>query len=686
MRQNTSSPRSSLPFQCFHTCSAPHLASKTAVLFVRGANHNRLKISIVTFAQNEDHTNAMTYTGSCSGIHRFEAPLSADKSQNLLTYYFKIALTDEKSNVVDVVWYSSLGMSREPPLMQHCYSIELFDPHPQWALDSVFYQIFPDKFASSRGYFTVDGNRVQADAPIRNKDFEFVNIDETHCGGDLDGVAAMLPYIRSLGCDSIYLTPVFKSPSVHKFDTEDYDIVDPHFGGNGALKRLRTVALGYEMKIIMHGNFNHTGDSHPWFDRQERTGKGALRHKDSPYREMYTFTSEGEAYVSDNKANYPKLDYANYLTCHAIFDGPNSIVKKWIRSPYSIDGWVIDHASQIGDNGSAKNNLKRLSQICKSARSSHLDCLMLGQFGSDPRYAICSDGNVDGTINYTGFISPIRSFFGGVNLQGDPTPYTGEDLKRSCEEFSVGVSQQVKLCLINQLDNYKLPRFYDIIGADKYMYLSALACLFTWRGIPCLYQGDELGDVLDKYEVGPRGLIPFQALKDRHVSVNSNDVQSVITELSHLRRSNPAFSKGSMLFICAGGAYFGYIRLFENRFSIVLVNASRQQVKIEQGSMLFPLLAAIYMPEDCGSDDSADSGEDLLIPLSGRNVRRYDHGGGLEGLYDMLARETISVKSYGATRTSPEYEEKFLKELTQGKTITIPPRSTVIAGNIKKKA
>lgn len=687
MRQNTSSPRSSLPFQCFHTCTSPGMESTqnvNAVLFVRGANHSRLKISIVNFSSNEDHRNPMTYTGSCSGIHRFEAPLTADKSQNLLTYYFKIALTDKDGKITDVVWYSSLGMSREPPLMQHCYAIEMFNTHPQWALDSVIYQIFPDKFASSCGYFNVDGNKIDTDAPIKTKEFDLVNLDETHCGGDLDGVAAMLPYIRSLGCDTVYMTPVFKAPSVHKFDTEDYDMVDPHFGGNGALKRLRTVAYGYEMKIILHGTFNHTGDTHPWFDRQERTGKGALRHKDSPYREIYTFTSEGEAYVSDDKANYPKLDYSSYETCHSIYDGSNSIVKKWLRPPYGIDGWVIDDASQIGDNGTARNNIKRLTEICKSARNAHLDCLMLGQFGSDPRYAICSEGNVDGTINYTGFISPIRSFFGGINLNGDPTPYSGEDLRRCCEEFSVGVSQQVKLCLVNQLDNYKITRFYNIIDGDKYLYQAALACLFTWRGIPCIYQGDELGDVISKYSTGPRSMIPFKALRDRRASVNSNEVQSVITELAALRRSNPAFSKGSMLFFCAGGSYFGYFRLYANRFAMVLVNASKQQVKIEQGSALFPLLAAIYMPEDCGSDDTEDSGEDLLIPLSGRNVRRVDHGEGLEGLYDMLSREKLSVNAYGATRSSPEYEEKLLKELFAGKSLTIPPRSTVVVTNKNK--
>lgn len=684
MRQNTSSQRASLPFQCFHTCTAPGVDASNAELFVRGVNHSRLKIWIVSFSQNEDVKNPMTYSGSYSGIHRFVAPLNADKSHNLITYYFKIMLSDKDGVPVDVVWYSSLGMSREPPLRQHCYVIELFNTHPQWAMDSVIYQIYPDKFAASSGNFTVDGSKVNADSPVRLKDFEFVNLDETHCGGDLDGVATMLPYIRGLGCDTIYLTPIFKAPSVHKYDTEDYDVVDTHFGGNGALKRLRTVALGYEMKILLHGTFNHTGDSNPWFDRQEKTGKGALRHKDSPYREIYTFNSEGEAYVSDDKANYPKLDYSSYLTRHLIYEGENSIVKKWTRAPYGIDGWVIDDANQIGDNGNARNNIERLSAICNSARESHLDCLMLGHFGTDPRYALCSEGNVDGTINYTGFISPIRSFFGGINLNGDPTPYTGEDLRRTCEEFAVGVSQQLKLCLVNQLDNNSLPRFYDIIGGDKHLYQAALACLVTWRGIPCIYQGDELGDVISKYEVGPRSMIPFKALKDHHASVNSAETQTVITELTALRRSNPAFSRGTMIFISAGGAYFAYMRLYRDRFSIVLVNASRQQVKFEQGSILFPLLASMYMPEDCGSDNAEDSGEDLLIPLSGRNVRRYDHAEGLEGLYEMLGREKLAVYSYGATRTSKEFEEKFIKELIAGKNMTIPPRSTVIVSNLKK--
>ena len=681
MRQNTTSLRPCLPFQCFHTCAAPGQNHNSTVLFVRGANHQRLRIHLITFPQHEIVRTLMNYTGTSSGIHRFVTQINIDSGANLQRYAFKIALLNEEKQIIDVVWYSSLGMSRERPLLQHCFAYELFNTHPTWALDLILYEIFPDKFASSRGSFSVDGTKVDADGPIKPKTFEYVDLDEIHCGGDLDGVGDMLPYIRRLGCDGLYLTPIFKAHSVHKYDTEDYDMVDPHFGGNGALKRLRTLSLGYDVKIILHGTFNHTGDTHPWFDRQERTGKGALHHKDSPFREFYTFTSEGEPYCSDEKANYPKLDYSNYATCHAMFEGENSVIRKWTRPPYGIDGWVIDDASQVGDNGNARNNLKRLQQMCEAARHTHIDALMLGYFSSDARYAICNPGNVDGSINYTGFIGPIRAFFGGINLLGEPTPYTGEDLRRTCEEYAVGVSQQVKLCMVNQLDNDSLPRFRTIIGGDKYLYLAALAVLYTWRGIPCIYQGDELGDVIDNYEIGPKSLIPFKALQNHRASPNSADIQTCITELAAMRRENSAITRGTMVFINAGGAHFAYIRIYDNRFSIVFVNAARTQIKVEQGSMLFPLLAAMYLPEDCHEDDAEDSGESLLIPLSGRNVRRIDHGEGLEVLYEMLSRENLSVRCYGATRTNEEFEKKFLKELTSNKHITIPARTTVIVNN-----
>lgn len=689
MRQNTSSPRACLPFQCFHTCTAPGQDHRTAVLFARGAAHRRLRVNLVTFPQHEPVRVIMNYGGSSSGIHRFTAPIGIDSSSNFQRYCFKIELlapgTDplstDSAGVLDSVWYSSLGMSRERPLLQHCFAFEVFNTHPQWVPKLICYQVLPDRFASSQGFFSMDGTRFSAEDFIKPKDLEYIDIDHVHCGGDLDGLGDMLPYLRRLGCDGVYLTSLFDAPAYDKSATRDYFTVDAHFGGNGALKRLRALASGYEMKLLLAGAFDYSGDDHPWFDRQERTGKGALHHSDSPYREFYTFNSEGEAYYSEGRPQQPKLDYSSREVRHLMYKGRNSFARKWTQAPYGIDGWVVDGAARLGDHGTARNNLKRLTQLCQAVRQTHLDCLMLGNFNSDARYALNSVGCVDGAVNYTGFTSPLRAFFGGVDLSGCATPYTGEDLRRTCEEYSVGVSQQTKLCLLNQLDNPDLPRFYNVIGRDRNLYLAALAAMYTWRGIPCLYQGDELGDMLSQYQIGPRSPLPFTLMKMRRASPHSADLQSCLTELANLRRSNSAITHGSMVFICAGGAHFGFIRLFDNRFCITLVNASRQQLKVEQGSMLLPLLAAMYLPEDCQEDTTSDGGETLLIPLSGRNVRRTDHGEGLEALYGMLSRENLSVHCYGATRSNREFEGKFIHELTCARPLTLPARSTVIVNN-----
>lgn len=688
MRQNTTSPRPNLPFQCFHTCTAPDANAETCVLFVRGAEPSRLECLLAAFPELEAVFTPMRYTGSRSGIHRFEADLPFDEGSNLQFYGFKIILKSKDGDAVtDAVWYSSLGMSRECPLLQHCFAIERVNQHPDFVPDLICYQIFPDRFASAKGCFVIDAQKYPADEPIHANEFEYKDLNSIHCGGDLDGVVSMLPYIRGLGCDGVYLTPIFKAPSISKYDTEDYDVIDPHFGGNGALKRLRSATLGYEMRLLLNGPFNHTGDMHPWFDRQERTGKGAHHHEDSPFRDFYNFRENGEPVYWKNSPALPKLNYASRSVRQAMFKSRNSVLQKWLKLPYGIDGWCLDAAAQIGDEGTAKNNVKRLHQMCKAARDAHPGCLMLGQFSADARYVLNTDNNLDGAVNYTGFLSPMRAFFGGVDLKGVPIPYTGEDLRRTLENYSVGMPQQVKLCQLNQLDNHSLPRFFKVIGGEKNLYLAALAVLYTWRGIPCIYQGDELGDVINQYEIGPRSPVPFKAMADHHVSPYSARVQNTMAELAAMRRANPALTVGSLVFICAGGAYFGYIRLYQNRFAIVLVNASRQTVKIEQGSILFPLLAAMYLPSDAiTTDDISDSGESLLIPLSGRNVRRTDHGEGLEGLYEMLAREKLQVSAFGFTKSSDEFTKAFLEELTQGRTITIPARTTIVVNNSAETA
>ena len=139
--------------------------------------------------------------------------LTVDEGDNFQWYCFKISLLNSSSQTTDVVWYSSLGMSRECPLIHHCFAFELNARHPQWVKDLVLYEIFPDRFASSKEYFTIDADHYSANAPIHANVFEYKNLDEVHCGGVIDGTADMLHFLKDMGFRGICLTPIFKAPS-----------------------------------------------------------------------------------------------------------------------------------------------------------------------------------------------------------------------------------------------------------------------------------------------------------------------------------------------------------------------------------------------------------------------------------------------------------------------------------------
>ncbi len=108
----------------------------------------------------------------------------------------------------------------------------------------------------------------------------------TFYGGDLDGISEKLPYLKKLGVTALYLDPVFKNCRVHKYDTEDYRHVDPQFGGDGALLRLRHNTQQLGMRLVLDGVFNHSGDSHAWFDRHNSGAGWCLSQPEIPWREL----------------------------------------------------------------------------------------------------------------------------------------------------------------------------------------------------------------------------------------------------------------------------------------------------------------------------------------------------------------------------------------------------------------
>lgn len=225
------------------------------------------------------------------GVVAWRGEINLVNGQPRRRYSFKLLWADRQ------LWFTPQGFNRFPPARLEQFAVDLPDSGPQWVADQVFYQIFPDRFARSQSreaeqdatyYHHAAGHDI-----VRKAWDEPLTAEaggSTFYGGDLDGISEKLPYLKQLGVTALYLNPVFVAPSVHKYDTEDYRRVDPQFGGDAALLRLRHNTQKEGMRLILDGVFNHSGDSHAWFDRHQRGSGGACHNADSPWRDWYNFS------------------------------------------------------------------------------------------------------------------------------------------------------------------------------------------------------------------------------------------------------------------------------------------------------------------------------------------------------------------------------------------------------------
>lgn len=274
------------------------------------------------------------------GVTAWRAAIDLSSGQPRRRYSFKLLWHDRQR------WFTPQGFSRMPPARLEQFAVDVPDIGPQWAADQIFYQIFPDRFARSLPreaeqdhvyYHHAAGQEIilrDWDEPVTAQAG-----GSTFYGGDLDGISEKLPYLKKLGVTALYLNPVFKAPSVHKYDTEDYRHVDPQFGGDGALLRLRHNTQQLGMRLVLDGVFNHSGDSHAWFDRHNRGTGGACHNPESPWRDWYSFSDDGTALDWLGYASLPKLDYQSESLVNEIYRGEDSIVRHWLKAPWNMDGW-----------------------------------------------------------------------------------------------------------------------------------------------------------------------------------------------------------------------------------------------------------------------------------------------------------------------------------------------------------
>ncbi len=474
-------------------------------------------------------------------------------SRKVTEYYFEV------HSGKSVCYYHMRGADKEVNSGYNFKIVPGFST-PDWAKGAVFYQIYVDRFCNGdKSNDVVDNEYIYIGEPVHQvKDWsrypQSMDVREFY-GGDLQGIMDKLDYLQGLGVEVIYLNPIFVSPSNHKYDIQDYDYIDPHFGkivvdegevlGEGdndnskATKYISRVTnkanleasnqffikLVEEihrrgMKIILDGVFNHCGSFNKWLDReriyekQKGYSKGAYIDKFSPYHTFFQFYDDGEwpynkAY--DGWWGHDTLPKLNYEDSEKLYNYILNVGRKWVSAPYNVDGWRLDVAADLGH--SEEYNHKFWRDFRKAVKEANPNAIILAEHYGDPGSWLEGD-QWDTVMNYDAFMEPLTWFLTGMEKHSDE--FRGDllgnvDCFMGAMEHHMTRFQTSSLQVaMNELSNHDHSRFLtrtnrrvgriDSMGPDaanenvnKGVLREAVVMQMTWPGAPTIYYGDEAG-------------------------------------------------------------------------------------------------------------------------------------------------------------------------------------------------
>ena len=499
----------------------------------------------------------------------YEAPLSPNPADPLTVYAFKVLWEDRQW------WLDAAGQGPRMPLWERFFRWRFGESPPDWVPDQVFYQIFPERFRASgesQPHPRLGQEIRRGDGPIRSKPWG-EPIDPRHpnteiYGGDLAGVRQALDYLQDLGVTALYLNPVFTSPSVHKYDTEDFEHVDPHLGGDQALADLRAEMRRRGMRFLLDAVFNHTSDTHPWFNRwRTHPADGAYQGEHAPFRSVYSFSdpNDPESYFCwQGSKVLPVLDYANPLVQDYFIRSPDAIARRWLRPPYAADGWRIDVAHMMGEGTGARNNARVIGALRRAVKEENPEAYLLGEHFSEATRWLQGDLE-DGAMNYYGFAHPVRAFLARQDIKYHPVRIDAAELDAWLTDARSRIPYANQLCQLNLLGSHDTARFLTLVSGDRALMGLALLLLFAYPGVPCVYYGDEIGmtGANDPYN---------RACFDWEPAHWDQDLRAQVRQLAGLRRAHPALRRGAYQTLGAEGDCLVFARFDARELIIVAVN------------------------------------------------------------------------------------------------------------------
>ncbi len=560
----------------------------------------------------------------------YEVKLQLDNEK--ISYYFEV-----QAGAI-VCYYDFRGVAKRPDEHYSFVIIPGFET-PDWAKGAVMYQIYVDRFCNGDPENDVLDNEYQyiGDKSRHVEDwYQYPAAMDVRnfYGGDLQGVLDKMDYLEDLGIEVIYFNPLFVSPSNHKYDIQDYDHIDPHYGkivrdegrllehwetdnthadryitrttdpenlraSDGLFVRVVKEAHRRGMRVILDGVFNHCGSFNKWLDREriyenaEGYEKGAYVSGESPYRQYFHFHDLNRFPYNptyDGWWGHDTLPKLHYEGSRELEEYIMQIARKWVSPPFCADGWRIDVAADVGY--SPEHNHKFWRKFREAVKDANPNAIILAEHYGDPSAWLQGD-QWDTVMNYDAFMEPVTWFLTGMEKHSDDRR---EDMEGNADCFinsmryhSANMAAPSWYTAMNELSNHDHSRFLtrtnhrvgrtNNLGPEAAnqdvntaVFREAVVIQMTWPGAPTIYYGDEAG-LCGFTDPDNRRTYPWGREDRRLIECH----RAVI----RMHRDNAEFKNGSLKWLSSERNFIAYGRFTRERHCVVLVNNNDHEIKKE---------------------------------------------------------------------------------------------------------
>lgn len=467
-------------------------------------------------------------------------------------------------------WLNQAGWQETDVSDVNDFVVTPFLAIPQWARESVIYQIFPDRFAKSNHKYELPKWAVPREWS-QWPEGASPNTSSEYFGGDFWGVLRRLDYLSDLGINVLYFTPFFRAGSIHRYDAATFEEVDPLLGGNEALIALVEAAHERGMKVIGDITLNHSGATHEWFLRAKAGEK--------PYRDFYTFDESlptgYECWLG--VPSLPKFNYKSEALIERLISGQESVIRRWLRQPFNLDGWRVDVANMSGRlrELDITHEIARITRAAVESEGNQK--ILIAEHNHDA----CSDLNGDGwhgNMNYTGFRNPVWNWLIQDSMStfkptkhGNFVKLNGKQVVQVIREFSARQPFATYSASWNLLSSHDSARVRSMVGSHE-LHRVAIALSTTLPGTPMIFSGDEIGE---EGMWGEDSRSPFPWERESEWDM---DLLSCYRDLIRIRRGSKALARGGLHWISVGEEHLAFLRESSDERVIVVLARSKDEI------------------------------------------------------------------------------------------------------------